>query len=462
LKVRRPEYPLRLPASLKDNPRALAVQILNRVDEEQAFAEPLLDAVLSSGRPGSDADRGLLTFLVYGTLRMRGLLDFLIDRFYQGKPHALQTGIRNILRVALFQTRFAEKIPVYAAVDEAVNTTRGLFPGREKLVNAILRNTLRGMAGVEYPGLEADPAGHITVVHSHPRWLVERWMDGLGFEQTLALCKADNEIPPLALRVNLLKATRQDVMERLARAGHDVRPTVYSPEGVILAKPPVALREMPELTGGLLYVQDEASQLVSRLLAPGKGERVLDLCAGAGGKTTHMAALMESEGEIAAADIQTGKLEALEATARRWGITTVKTAVVDAASAAGTAGLGLFDRVLVDAPCSGLGTLRRNPEIRWHLTAQKLEEFPPLQKRILENAAACVKGGGVLLYSTCSVMPEENDGVVEAFLEGHPDFVAARPPAGFPADVIDAKGFLRTFPHRHGTDGFFGALLRRR
>ena len=161
------------------------------------------------------------------------------------------------------------------------------------------------MADVAFPGLEADPAGHIAVAHSHPRWLVERWIGGFGIEQTLALCKADNEIPPLALRVNLLKATRQDVLERLARAGHDVRPTVYSPEGIILAKPPLALREMPEITGGLLYVQDEASQLISRLLAPGKGERVLDLCAGAGGKTTHLAALMENEGEIVAADIQT-------------------------------------------------------------------------------------------------------------------------------------------------------------
>ncbi len=200
-------------SSLKDNPRKLAVEILNRVDEEQAFAEPLLDAVLSSGRPESDADRGLLTFLVYGTLRMRGFLDFLIDRFYRGKPDALQSGIRNILRVALFQVRFAEKIPVYAAVDEAVNTTKRIFPGREKLVNAILRNTLRGMADVEFPGLEADPAGHIAVAHSHPRWLVERWIGGFGIEQTLALCKADNEIPPLTLRVNLLKATRQDVLE---------------------------------------------------------------------------------------------------------------------------------------------------------------------------------------------------------------------------------------------------------
>lgn len=448
-------------SSPSDNPRKLAVDILNRVDGEQAFAEPLLDAVLSSGRPESDADRRLLTYLVYGALRMRGLLDFLIDRFYKGKPDALQSGLRNILRVALFQARFAQKIPVYAAVDEAVNTTRRLFPGREKLVNAILRNTLRGMADVQFPGLEADPAAHIAVVLSHPRWLVEHWIGRFGIKETLELCRADNEIPPLALRVNSFRATRQEMLERLARAGHDVRPTVYCPEGIILAKPPASLRQMPEIAGGLLYVQDEASQLVSRLLAPRRGERVLDLCAGAGGKTTHVAALMENDGDLVAADIQPGKLSALESTAKRMGLQ-VRTASFDATDATSMATQGSFDRVLVDAPCSGLGTLRRNPEIRWHLTAVKLGEFPPLQRRILENAAACVKGGGILLYSTCSVMPEENDGVVEAFLERHPDFAPARPEADFPAEVLDPKGFLRTFPHRHGTDGFFGALLVRR
>ncbi len=450
-----------LPRTLQNNPRKLAVDILNRVDEEQAFAEPLLDAVLEAGRPAGDADRGMLTFLVYGTLRMRGFLDFLIDSFYRGKPDRLQTGIRNILRVALYQTRFAAKIPVYAAIDEAVNTTRLLFPGREKLVNAILRNALRGMNDVALPDLAKDPVGHISVVHSHPRWLVKRWIGSFGIEETLALCRADNAIPPLALRVNRLKTTREYMLERLAQSGHDVKPSVYSPDGIILAKPLVSLREMPDLAAGLLYVQDEASQLVSRLLAPRRGERVLDLCSGAGGKTTHIAALMENEGEIVAGDIQPIKLTALESTVKRWGITVVKTAVVDAADAAGPSDLGSFDRVLVDAPCSGLGTLRRNPEIRWHLTAQRLGEFPPLQKRILANAAACVKKGGFLLYSTCTVMPEENDAVVEAFLEGHPDFTSVRPEADFPADVIDAKGFLRTFPHRHGTDGFFGALLRR-
>lgn len=453
---------MNLPPSLKGNPRALAVQILTRVDAGKAFAEPLLDATLSAGRPESDTDQGLLTFLVYGTLRLQGFLDYLIDSFYRGKPDTLQTGIRNILRVALYQIRFAGKIPVYAAVDEAVNTTKQLFPGREKLVNAILRNALRGMADMKVPPFDADPAGHISVVHSHPRWLVERWIGSLGIEQTLELCRADNEIPPITLRVNRLKTTREDMLERLARSGHDVKPTVYSPEGIILAKAPASLREMPEVASGLLYVQDEASQLVSRLLAPRRGERVLDLCAGTGGKTTHLAALMENGGEIVAADSQKGKLAVLESTARRWGITIVKTAVVDAAVAPNMAALGSFDRVLVDAPCSGLGTLRRNPEIRWHLTGQKLGEFPPMQRRIMGNAAVCVKRGGALLYSTCSVMPEENDGVVEAFLAGNPDFAVVRKPATVTVDVLDPQGFLRTFPHRHGTDGFYGALFVRR
>ena len=179
---------------------------------------------------------------------------------------------------------------------------------------------------------------------------------------------------------------------------------------------PSSTIELPQALVFELYRRIHAATFfIDRIHCAARSLRTIcSSCAGAGGKTTHMAALMENEGEIVAADIQTGKLEALEATARKWGITTVKTAAVDAASAAATASLGLFDRVLVDAPCSGLGTLRRNPEIRWHLTEKKLGEFPPLQKRILENAADCVNRGGTLLYSTCSVMPEENDGVVEA------------------------------------------------
>ncbi|NPV05868.1 MAG: 16S rRNA (cytosine(967)-C(5))-methyltransferase RsmB [Syntrophaceae bacterium] len=447
---------------MKDNPRALAVCILARVDDEKAFAEPLLDSVLAAGHPADEADRGLLTFLVYGALRMRGFLDFLIDRSYHGEPAKLEPVVRNVLRVALYQIRFAERIPAYAAVNEAVATAKRLAPGRDKLVNAILRNALRGCTDVELPDRGADPAGHISIAHSHPRWLVERWIAGFGAEETEALCRADNEIPPLALRVNTLRISRDEMLARLACAGLEARAAAWSPDGIILAKPPAAPRGMTEIAEGLLFIQDEASQLVSRLLAPRRGERVLDLCAGTGGKTTHLAALMEDGGEIVAADIQQAKLAALESTVRRWGISIVRTALADATDPAGTAALGSFDRVLVDAPCSGLGTLRRNPEIRWHLTEQRLAGFASLQGRILANAAACVRPGGVLLYSTCSVMAEENDGVVTAFLQTHRDFSPVRPAADFPAGAVDETGAFRTFPHRQGTDGFFGALLIRR
>ncbi|OPY06997.1 MAG: Ribosomal RNA small subunit methyltransferase B [Syntrophaceae bacterium PtaB.Bin038] len=453
---------MRLPPSLKDSPRALAVHILNRVDAEGAYAEPLLDSVLSSGRPRAEADRALLTFLVYGTLRTRGLLDFLIDRFYRGNPATLDPGVRNILRVALYQVRFAEKIPAYAAVDEAVGTAKRLAPGRDKLVNAILRNALRGLEGIEFPDPDSDPVGHLCVALSHPRWLVERWIGSFGLEEARALCRADNEIPPFTLRVNSLKTSRAKMLERLEREGFEVRATALSPDGIILAKTPAPPRDLPEIADGLLLIQDEASQLIPHLLAPRSGERVLDLCAGSGGKTTHLAALMENGGEIVAADNRQAKLRALESTARRWGALAVRTAIVDATDPNGTVRLGTFDRVLVDAPCSGLGTLRRNPEIRWHLTEPGLAEMPPLQGRILANAAACVRPGGTLLYSTCSVMPEENDGVVAAFLEAHPDFSPHRPPPAVPAGTVGAEGYFRTFPHRHGTDGFFGALLVRR
>ena len=311
-----------------------------------------------------------------------------------------------------------------------MNTTKQLFPGREKLVNAILRNALRGMADMKVPPFETDPVGHISVVHSHPRWLVERWIGSFGIEETLELCRADNEIPPISLRVNGLRATREEMLERLARSGHDVKPAVYSPEGIILAKPLASLREMPEVASGFLYVQDEASQLVSRLLAPRRGERVLDLCAGSGGKTTHLAALMENEGEIVAADIQPGKLAALESTAKRWGIAVVKTAVVDAADAAGPSGLGSFRPGSRRCALFGSRHLEKKPgdPLASHRT-EDLGSSRPCRNASLQTHAACVRKGGLLLYSTCSVMPEENDGVVEAFLEGHPDFtsVARRP-----------------------------------
>jgi 16S rRNA (cytosine967-C5)-methyltransferase len=287
---------------------------------------------------------------------------------------------------------------------------------------------------------------------------VERWLDRYGIDETIAICRENNRMPEPVVRVNRLKASRDEAIAALATEGIVAGKTRYSPDGLLLSTA-TGLRETAACRNGLIRVQDEASQLVARLIHPEPGERLLDLCAGAGGKTLHLAALMENRGEITAVDLHPDKLRLLAADAGRLGAAIVKTHAGNAA----TLPEGFhraFDRVLLDAPCSGLGTLRRNPEIRWRIVPPELERSMSLQKRLLRKAADCVKPGGLLAYSVCTVTPEENESVVADLLAARPEFRRI-PPEGIPPELIDAEGFLRTFPHRHGTDGFFGALFSR-
>jgi 16S rRNA (cytosine967-C5)-methyltransferase len=304
-----------------------------------------------------------------------------------------------------------------------------------------------------------DPGRAIAVLHSHPRWLVERWLDEYGIDETIAICRTNNTIPPLAVRVNGLKTSREQAIAALAVEGITAEKTRFSPDGLLLSTPAAGLRETAAFRDGLFRVQDEASQLVARLVAPRPGERILDLCAGAGGKTLHLAALMENRGEMVAVDLHPDKLRLLEAEAGRLGVTIVKTHPGDAA---GTPEVfhGAFDGVLLDAPCSGLGTLRRNPEIRWRISSADLEKCLQTQRRLLRGAADCVKPGGRLVYCVCTATPEENEAVAADLLSTRSGFKRI-PPEGIPPELIDADGFFRTFPHRHGTDGFFGAIFIR-
>jgi 16S rRNA (cytosine967-C5)-methyltransferase len=307
-----------------------------------------------------------------------------------------------------------------------------------------------------------DPEKAISVLHSHPRWLVERWLDEFGIDETLAICRANNTLPPVALRVNSLKASREQACAALEREGMTAQPTVFSPDGIILTSPAARLRETIAFRDGLIRVQDEASQLIARLTDPQPGERLLDLCAGAGGKTLHLAALMENRGSITAVDHQSEKLRLLREEAGRLGVTIVETQTADALAPPETF-RGIFDRVLLDAPCSALGTLRRNPEIRWRLAPADIEKCSQIQRRLLRSAADCVRPGGRLIYSVCAVTPEENEAVIEDLLNSRTDFSLIKPPiaGGIPHELIDAAGFFRTSPHRHGTDGFFAALFIR-
>jgi len=448
------------PYAEKDTPRTLAVQILGRV-EEGAFAQPLLDAFLSRGTLPAAQDKGLLTQLVYGTLRLRGRLDWILEAVYTGNIKDMDPRIRNILRVALYQLMYADRVPAYAATNEAVEMTKRWFPGRSNLVNAILRNAVRRMDTIPYPSPDDDPLSHISVVHSHPLWLVRLWADQLGIEETRALCESDNEVPPLTVRANRLKTTRSDLVARLEESGCKAAPTPYAPDGIGLSDLPVSVGEMPPYKEGQMQIQDEASQLISLLLDPQPGEKVLDLCAGVGIKTTHLAHLMRNRGRIIAIDISRKKIESSQILARRLGATIIEPIVHDATQAPPEDLRGRFDRILVDVPCSGLGTLRRNPEIRWNTAPEVLSTSPPLQREILNRSVSYLKRGGTVVYSTCTISSAENEAVIGEFLADNPGFAPVFP-ATVPAGMLDGKGMFRTFPHRHGTDGFFAAILKKK
>jgi 16S rRNA (cytosine967-C5)-methyltransferase len=447
---------------MKETPRSLAVDILNRIDEAGLFAEPLLDQALSGSRLTNIHDRHLLTEIVYGTLRKRGRIDGIIARFYKGDMADMETGVKNILRTAVYQILFTDRIPPFAIVNEAVKIAKISHQVSSGLVNAILRNIIRRQENITDPDFSKNPAAHISQIHSHPLWLVERWLKQFGPEETLAICRANNDIPPLSVRINRLKTTREQIMADLGQSVFETRKTAFSPDGLILSGGAVPLRETPNYREGHLQIQDEASQLITCLVDPKPGMTVLDACAGAGIKASHLAERMQNRGRILALDRSGQKLKALRANMKRLGITIVETSIQDVSEDPDDALPGAVDRVLVDVPCSGLGTLRRNPEIKWRIRPADIDDFSSLQKKLLDQAARCLKRGGILVYSTCTITPEENEAVIWDFLSRSGDFHLENPPDLVPASMVTGEGFFKTRPDLHTTDGFFGAILRRR
>jgi 16S rRNA (cytosine967-C5)-methyltransferase len=477
--------------------RGIAVEILNRIELNGAYAEPLLDACLSGDRtlaPHTDSgttsdgnnprnrhphsfqrgagmtiagdspvnrlDRGLITELVYGVLRNRNRLDWAITHIYSGVFDSMEIPVRNILRTGVYQLLNTDRIPPFAAVNETVDIAKNIRPAAAGLVNAVLRNTLRKKEEIIWPDPDEDVVRAISVNYSHPAWMVERWRELYGREETIAICRANNEIPPLTVRVNTLKTSREKMVETFKDEGVSAKPTLFSPEGIAVLDNSAGLRQTDAFRQGMVRVQDEASQLVAHLLNPQPGEHTLDFCAGAGGKTLHLAALMQNRGEITAIDINRAKLGMLVAETGRLGITIVQITQGDGNRKNAVAGK-MFDRVLIDAPCSGLGTLRRNPEIRWRLAGSDIPELQQKQKNLLQNGASHVRPGGRLVYCVCTTTPEETDEVVADFLKSNSSFKLIRPD-NIPGEIVTDDGFLRTFPHHHSLDGFFGALFVRR
>jgi len=334
--------------------------------------------------------------------------------------------------------------------------------GGAGFVNAILRSILREEKKVSYPDFNQDPALHISVVHSHPLWLVKRWMNEMGVEETLKVCAANNQIPPLTLRTNTLKTSRVNLIRELREQGLSPLPTLFSEDGIRLESPPPT-SDLPFLKEGLYMIQDEASQLVTWILDPKPGEKILDACAAPGTKTTHIAQRMKNEGEIVANDLAYEKLNRIDDNCQRLGVKIVKPRRGDAAQAFPFPRGTKFDRVLADVPCSGFGTLRKNPDLKWKRRDRDIPRLSGLQSTILENISSYLREGGALVYSTCTVFREENEEVIEGFLGRHSEFRLDRMEHVLPERFhpLIEKGYLKTFPPREGMDGFFAARLIR-
>jgi 16S rRNA (cytosine967-C5)-methyltransferase len=441
--------------------RALAWEILRRVEETDAFADALLGHRLSR----ADLERreqALATQLVYGTLAWRGYLDRAIETFARRPAESLEAPIRVLLEMALYQLLKLQRVPAHAAVNSAVQLAKTYRHGRAAgLVNAVLRRAAQEGAGAVVLPPPADLSAHLAARYSHPLWLVERWLSELGASETEALLQANNEAAPTVLRVNRRRASRDACVLALRSRGHAAEAGVLGPDAIHFARGSAVALE--ELAAGIVSLQSEASQLVTILLGAQPGERVLDACAGAGGKAAYAAELQDDRGSVVALDLHRHLLLRLRAEAARLGLASI-VAVQGNALQAPLRSAVRFDRILLDAPCSGLGTLRQHPEIRWRRTEADVAASGRVQTQLLQALLEWLRPGGVLVFAVCSAIRAENEDVVSSVLARRRDVerVDARDSLPPPAcDLVDGAGALRTLPHRHSLDGFYAVRLKR-
>lgn len=438
--------------------RRAAFDILRRVEGEGAYASSLL-AVADESLRGDD--RALCYELVLGVLRRRSWLDSVLEHFANRRMEAVDLPVRLALRLGLYQLRLLSRIPPSAAVNESVNLVRAAgLTSAASFANAVLRRATRE-PDYDPVASVSDPVAKLAIDTSQPQWLIERWIGTFGFDEAAALARASNEPAPVAFRLTARTIENQDQAERiinqLIAAGAELQPSKIAPNSWrVIGYRPALLRELSR--AGLIYLQDEASQLVTHLLNAQPGDRVLDVCAAPGSKSTHTATLVPLA-FVVAADLYEHRLRTLRELAAMQGNDSIHIVVHDA-----TYDLPFveasFDRVLVDAPCSGTGTLRRNPEIRWRIRPADIAPLASKQERILANAAKVVRPGGTLLYSTCSLEEDENETVAEHFIKEHAEFTQLRPDVA--PDLLTESGAIRTWPHRQDVDGFFMIVFRRR
>lgn len=444
------------------NPREIAAEALMEILQEGAYSNIALRRILRRNGAASRQERAFVTETVNGTLRNLIYIDTLLDTFSSRPVGKMKPWLAAVLRTAAYQMLFMQ-IPDSAACNEAVKLagSRG-YSSLKGFVNGVLRRLAREWESVPLP--EVDTAEGLSVRYSHPLWLVRMWIAYYGFAETESICAADNRPPDVTVRVNTLKTTAGSLREMLEGNGASAMPGEICGNALHLSKT-ADFTKMEAFREGLFHIQDESSQLAVRILDPQKGEQILDICAAPGGKSFTAAEEMENTGRVVSRDIHAHKIELMQETAARLGISCMECAQRDAAEPEEAA--GLFDRVLADVPCSGLGLMRKKPDIRLKKTGDEIDSLIGLQRKILENAGRMVRPGGVLVYCTCTLSRKENERNVEWFLGEHPEFEAEDITPFLPAkwgwSAETAKeGYVTLLPHRTGTDGFFIARMTRK
>ncbi|MBN2201287.1 16S rRNA (cytosine(967)-C(5))-methyltransferase RsmB [bacterium] len=440
------------PLTGRPGPRRLSVWALSRVFGTDGYADRILEnAFLRT--PLDARDKALCTEIVFGTLRWWKRIDRILEIRFRGDWNRAPEAVRRICETAVYQILFLSKVPAYAAVDEAVNLGAEILHGRWKsVINALLRAVIRGKEdAVDVSGM--DDLTALSMLWSHPRWMVENRISRFGRDRAERMCLADNERPGLGLRVNILAAERGAVLSELAGQGIEAEPFPWLDEYLTVRKTGV-LTELPAFREGRVTAQDPSAGMAVRLLDPRPGESILDMAAAPGGKTTHAAERAGDQALIVATDVHPGRLRLLSRGVRRLGLHSVSAVASDGAAAVRKP----FDKILLDAPCSGMGVVRRRPELKWRRTPEDVSRLTAVQARMLESADRILKPGGVLVYSTCTVTEEENRGVVDAFRSAHPSY-RIDDPARFLPEALISGGCAETSTDVHGTDGAFAVRM---
>lgn len=434
--------------------RFLAFEALRRVEQGGAFADIFLSHIADEADL-PNRDRALLNELVRGVVRWKKKLDWIVDQLWQGEKSRLPDSVRWALWLGFYQILYLNKVPSFAAVSETTELVKRHIGHKwSGVANGILRTFLRNPERIRYPDVKVDPVAAIAISKSHPEWLVQRWIDRLGQEEAEKLCDANNTASPLYARMNPLKTSpfgfeallHQDEME-LQRSAV---PGFYQIGGKVFN----ARQDL--MNHGFLTIQDASAGLVGLLADPQPGQRILDLCAAPGGKATHLAELAKDDALIIAGDRSVSRIGLMKSSKNRLGLKSVKVIAADARNFP----VSEANIVILDAPCSGLGVLSKKPDLRWRRESHNISELAALQGSLLQTAAMLVKKGGALIYSTCTMEPEENEDVIFAFLNKNHHFIPAPEiPVSIPKEVITPEGFIRTWPHKHQMDGSFAAKL---